>query len=71
MLYATEFMYANGARVLKDGKVTINSREAVDGLECYLALVRKHGVTPPSVAVPFTVWMLVGYFESIPRDPGR
>jgi multiple sugar transport system substrate-binding protein len=49
VLYATEFMYANGAQVMKDGKVTINSREAVDGLEWYLDLMRKHKVTPPSV----------------------
>jgi multiple sugar transport system substrate-binding protein len=49
VLYATEFMYANGAQVLKDGKVAINSKEAVDGLEWYLDLIRKHKVTPPSV----------------------
>jgi multiple sugar transport system substrate-binding protein len=50
VLYATEFMYANGAQVLKDGKVAINSREAVEGLDWYLDLIRKHKVTPPSVA---------------------
>jgi multiple sugar transport system substrate-binding protein len=50
VLYATEFMYANGAQVLKDGKVAINSREAVDAFEWYLDLIRKHKVTPPSVA---------------------
>jgi multiple sugar transport system substrate-binding protein len=50
VLYATEFMYAAGAQVLKDGKVAINSKEAVDGLEWYLDLIRKHRVTPPSVA---------------------
>ena len=49
VLYATEFMYANGAQVLKDGKVVINSKEAVDGLDWYLDLMRKHKVTPPSV----------------------
>jgi multiple sugar transport system substrate-binding protein len=50
VLYATEFMYANGAQVLKDGKVALNSREAVDAFEWYLDLIRKHKVTPPSVA---------------------
>ncbi len=50
VLYATEFMYANGAQVLKDGKVAINSKEAADGLDWYLDLIRKHKVTPPSVA---------------------
>jgi multiple sugar transport system substrate-binding protein len=49
VLYATEFMYGNGAQVLKDGKVVINSREAVEGLDWYLDLMRKHKVTPPSV----------------------
>ncbi len=49
VLYATEFMYANGAQVLKDGKVAINSREAVEALDWYLALIRKHKVVPPSV----------------------
>jgi multiple sugar transport system substrate-binding protein len=50
VLYATEFMYANGAQVLKDGKVVINSKEAVEALDWYLDLIRKHKVTPPSVA---------------------
>jgi multiple sugar transport system substrate-binding protein len=50
VLYATEFMYGNGAQVLKDGKVVINSKEAVEGLDWYLDLIRKHKVTPPSVA---------------------
>jgi multiple sugar transport system substrate-binding protein len=50
VLYATEFMYANGAQVLRDGKVVINSKEAVDALEWYLDLSRKYKVTPPSVA---------------------
>jgi multiple sugar transport system substrate-binding protein len=49
VLYATEFMYANGAQVLKDGKVAINSREAVEALDWYLDLFRKHKVCPPSV----------------------
>jgi multiple sugar transport system substrate-binding protein len=49
VLYATEFMYGNGGQVLKDGKVVINSREAVEGLDWYLDLMRKHKVTPPSV----------------------
>src|SRR5712691_8342025 len=49
VLYATEFMYANGAQVLKDGKVAINSREAAEALEWYLDLFRKYKVCPPSV----------------------
>ncbi len=49
VLYATEFMYGNGAQVLKDGKVVVNSKEAVEGLDWYLDLMRKHKVTPPSV----------------------
>ena len=49
VLYATEFMYGNGAQVLKDGKVAINSKEAVEALDWYLDLLRKHKVTPPSV----------------------
>jgi multiple sugar transport system substrate-binding protein len=49
VLYATEFMYGNGAQVLKDGKVVINSPEAVAALQWYLDLFRRHKVTPPSV----------------------
>jgi len=50
VLYATEFMYANGAQVLgKDGKVAINSKEAAEALDWYLDLFRKHKVCPPSV----------------------
>jgi len=48
VLYATEFMYGNGAQVLKDGKVAINSREAVQAFEWYIDLIRKWKVTPPS-----------------------
>jgi multiple sugar transport system substrate-binding protein len=48
LLYATMFMYGNGAQVLKDGKVVINSKEAEDALNWYLDLYRKHKVTPPS-----------------------
>ena len=50
VLYATEFLYANGAQVLKDGKVAINSPESVAAFEWYIDLIRKHKVTPPSVA---------------------
>src|SRR6267378_2425581 len=50
LLYPSEFAYANGAEVLKDGKVTINSKEAVDALAWYLDLALKHKVTPPSAA---------------------
>jgi len=48
VLYATEFMYGNGAQVLKDGKVVINSPEAVSAFEWYIDLIRKAKVTPPS-----------------------
>ena len=50
VLYATEFMYGGGAQVLRDGKVVINSKEAVEAFDWYLDLIRKHKVTPPSVA---------------------
>jgi multiple sugar transport system substrate-binding protein len=50
VLYATEFLYGNGTQVLKDGKVAINSPEAVSAFEWYIDLIRKHKVTPPSVA---------------------
>ncbi len=50
LLYPSEFAYANGAEVLKDGKVVINSKEAVDALSWYLELALKHKVTPPSAA---------------------
>jgi multiple sugar transport system substrate-binding protein len=48
VLYATEFMYGNGAQVLKDGKVVINAPEAVSAFEWYIDLIRKLKVTPPS-----------------------
>jgi multiple sugar transport system substrate-binding protein len=48
VLYATEFMYGNGTQVLKDGKVAINSPEAVQAFEWYVDLIRKWKVTPPS-----------------------
>jgi multiple sugar transport system substrate-binding protein len=48
VLYATEFMYGNGAQVLKDGKIVINSPEAVHAFEWYVDLIRKWKVTPPS-----------------------
>ena len=48
VLYASEFLYGNGAQVLKDGKVAINSPEAVSAFEWYIDLIRKHKVTPPS-----------------------
>ena len=50
LLYPSEFAYANGAEVLKDGKVVINSKEAIDALAWYLDLALKHKVTPPSAA---------------------
>lgn len=49
VVYATEFMYGNGAQVLKDDKVVINSKEAVEAFDWYLDLFRKYKVTPPSV----------------------
>src|SRR3989442_1271830 len=63
ILYATEFMYANGAQVLKDGKVAVNSKEAVEGLEWYLDLFRKDKVCPPSV--PTDGWR--GIVEGVGR----
>lgn len=48
VLYATEFMYGSGAQVLKDGKVAINSPEAVSAFEWYIDLILKAKVTPPS-----------------------
>jgi len=50
LLYPSEFAYGNGAEVLKDGKVVINSKEAIDALAWYLDLALKHKVTPPSAA---------------------
>jgi multiple sugar transport system substrate-binding protein len=50
LLYPSEWAYANGATVMKDGKVSINSKEAVDALSWYLDLALKHKVTPPSAA---------------------
>jgi multiple sugar transport system substrate-binding protein len=50
VLYPSEFAYANGAIVLKDGKLAINSKEALDALAWYLDLALKHKVTPPSAA---------------------
>jgi len=50
VLYPSEFAYANGAVVMKDGKLAINSKEAVDAVAWYLDLALKHKVTPPSAA---------------------
>jgi multiple sugar transport system substrate-binding protein len=50
VLYPSEFAYANGATVIKDGKIAINSKEAVDALAWYVDLALKHKVTPPSAA---------------------
>jgi multiple sugar transport system substrate-binding protein len=50
VLYPSEFAYANGAEVLKDGKLVINAKEAVEALGWYLDLALKHKVTPPSAA---------------------
>jgi len=50
VLYPSEFAYANGATLLKDGKLAINSKEAVDALTWYVELALKHKVTPPSAA---------------------
>src|SRR5262249_1185943 len=50
VLYPSEFAYANGAVVIKDGKLAINSKEAVEALAWYVDLALKHKVTPPSAA---------------------
>src|SRR5258708_37206416 len=38
LLHPSEFAYANGAEALTDGKVVINSKEAVDARACALDL---------------------------------
>lgn len=48
VLYPSEFCYANGAVVLENGKVAINSKQGVEALAWYLDLALKHRVTPPS-----------------------
>jgi len=50
LLYPSEWAYGNGAVVLKDGKLAINSKEAVDAVAWYMELATKHKVTPPSAA---------------------
>jgi multiple sugar transport system substrate-binding protein len=50
VLYPSEFAYANGARVLDNGKLVINSNEAIDAVAWYMDLALKHKVTPPSAA---------------------
>ncbi|HEV2550687.1 MAG TPA: sugar ABC transporter substrate-binding protein [Stellaceae bacterium] len=50
VLYPTEFAYANGAEVLNNGKLVINSKEAIEALAWYVDLALKHHVTPPSAA---------------------
>src|SRR5437660_10175 len=65
LLYPSEFCYANGAEVLKDGKVVINSREAIDALSWYLDLALKHKVVPPSVATDGFVEMVEAFGRGV------
>ena len=65
VLYPSEFAYANGAEVLKDGKVAINSKEAVDGLTWYLDLALKHHVAPPSAPTDGFVEIVEGFGRGI------
>src|ERR1700726_2015855 len=66
LLYPSEFAYANGAEVLKDGKVVINSKEAIDGLAWYLDLAIKHKVTPPSAATDGFVEIVETFGRGVP-----
>jgi multiple sugar transport system substrate-binding protein len=65
VLYPSEFAYANGAEVLKDGKVAINSKEAVDALTWYMDLALKHHVTPPSAPTDGFVEIVEGFGRGI------
>ena len=65
VLYPSEFAYANGAQVLTDGKVTINSKEAVDALAWYLDLALNHHVAPPSAATDGFVEIVEGFGRGI------
>jgi len=65
VLYPSEFAYANGAQVLTDGKVTINSKEAVDALAWYLDFALKHHVAPPSAATDGFVEIVEGFGRGI------
>jgi len=65
VLYPSEFAYANGAQVLKDGKVVINSKEAVDALTWYLDLALKHKVTPPSAPTDGFVEIVEGFGRGV------
>jgi multiple sugar transport system substrate-binding protein len=65
VLYATEFMYGNGAQVLKDGKVAINSKEAVEAFEWYVDLIRKWKVAPPSAPTDGYRQMILGFGRGV------
>ena len=65
VLYPSEFAYANGAEVLRNGKVTINSKEAVDALAWYMDLALKHHVTPPSAPTDGFVEIVEGFGRGI------
>jgi len=63
--YATEVMYGNGAQVLKDGKVVINSKEAIEAFEWYIDLLRKHKVTPPSAPTDAYRQIVMGFGRGV------
>jgi len=65
VLYPSEFAYANGAVVLDNGKVTINSQAAVDALTWYMDLALKHHVTPPSAPTDGFVEIVEGFGRGI------
>ena len=65
VLYPSEFAYANGAEVLKEGKVVINSKEGVDALAWYMDLALKHRVTPPSAPTDGFVEIVEGFGRGI------
>jgi multiple sugar transport system substrate-binding protein len=65
VLYPSEFAYANGAQVLKDGKVAINSKAAVDALAWYMDLALKQHVAPPSAPTDGFVEIVEGFGRGI------
>ena len=65
VLYPSEFAYANGAEVLKDGKVAINSKAGVDAFTWYFDLALKHHVAPPSAATDGFVEIVEGFGRGI------
>ena len=65
LLYPSEFAYANGAEVLKDGKVVINSKKRSRLSTWYLDLPLKHKVAPPSASTDGFVDIVEGFGRGI------